>query len=159
MLKSLSIRNVVLIDKLDLDLQRGFTVFSGETGAGKSILLDSVGLLLGQRADISMIRNGCDKLSVSGAFEVADKTGELASLLHEHDIDFDGEIIISRSLTTDGRGKIFLNDQPVTQKLLKEVGAYLVEIQEGLILKDVYAVRPVMDVCRRAVHCVVVELY
>ena len=128
MLKSLSIRNVVLIDKLDLDLQRGFTVFSGETGAGKSILLDSVGLLLGQRADISMIRNGCDKLSVSGTFEVADKTGELTSLLHEHDIDFDGEIIISRSLTTDGRGKIFLNDQPVTQKLLKEVGAYLVEI-------------------------------
>ncbi|MEE6206688.1 MAG: AAA family ATPase, partial [Alphaproteobacteria bacterium] len=117
MLKSLSIRNVVLIDKLDLDLQRGFTVFSGETGAGKSILLDSVGLLLGQRADISMIRNGCDKLSVSGAFEVADKTGELTSLLHEHDIDFDGEIIISRSLTTDGRGKIFLNDQSVTLKL------------------------------------------
>ncbi len=128
MLKSLSIRNVVLIDKLDLDLQRGFTVFSGETGAGKSILLDSVGLLLGQRADISMIRNGCDKLSVSGIFEVADKTGELATLLHEHGIDFDGEIIVMRSLSSDGRGKIFLNDQPVTQKLLKEVGSYLVEI-------------------------------
>ena len=128
MLKSLSIRNVVLIDKLDLDLQYGFTVFSGETGAGKSMLLDSVGLLLGQRADVSMIRHGCERLAVSGVFEVADKTGELATLLHEHGIDFDTEIIISRSLTSDGRGKIFVNDQPVTQKLLKEIGTYLVEI-------------------------------
>ena len=61
MLKSLSIRNVVLIDKLDLDFQSGFSVLSGETGAGKSILLDSVGLLLGRRAETGMIRNGCDK--------------------------------------------------------------------------------------------------
>ena len=128
MLKSLSIRNVVLIDKLDLDLQSGFTVFSGETGAGKSILLGSVGLLLGQRAEVSMIRSGCEKLVVSGEFFVADKNSELAELLHEHDIEFENEIVISRSLAQDGRGKIFINDQPVTQKFLKEVGAFLVEI-------------------------------
>ena len=128
MLKSLSIRNVVLIDKLDLDFQNGFSVLSGETGAGKSILLDSVGLLLGKRAEVGMIRSGCDKLSVCGSFEIADKKGELAALCAEYDLDFDHEIIIKRTLNQDGKGKIFFNDQPITQKLLKEIGAYLVEI-------------------------------
>lgn len=128
MLKSLSIRNVVLIDKLELDFQNGFSVLSGETGAGKSILLDSVGLLLGKRAEIGMIRSGCDKLSVCGNFEIADKKGELAALCAEYDLDFDHEIIIKRTLNQDGKGKIFFNDQPITQKLLKEIGSYLVEI-------------------------------
>ncbi|MCI7420732.1 MAG: DNA repair protein RecN [Alphaproteobacteria bacterium] len=128
MLKSLSIRNVVLIDKLDLDFQNGFSVLSGETGAGKSILLDSVGLLLGKRAEIGMIRSGCDKLSVCGSFEIADKKGELAALCAEYDLDFEHEIIIKRTLNQDGKGKIFFNDQPITQKLLKEIGGYLVEI-------------------------------
>lgn len=128
MLKSLSIRNVVLIDKLDLDFQNGFSVLSGETGAGKSILLDSVGLLLGKRAEVGMIRSGCDKLSVCGSFEIADKKGELAALCAEYDLDFEHEIIIKRTLNQDGKGKIFFNDQPITQKLLKEIGSYLVEI-------------------------------
>ena len=128
MLKSLSIRNVVLIDKLDLDFRNGFSVLSGETGAGKSILLDSVGLLLGKRAEIGMIRSGCDKLSVCGSFEIADKKSELAALCAEYDLDFDNEIIIKRTLNQDGKGKIFFNDQPITQKLLKEIGSYLVEI-------------------------------
>lgn len=128
MLKSLSIRNVILIDKLDLDLQDGFTVLSGETGAGKSILLDSLGLLLGQRAEVSMIRQGCEKLTVSGCFEIKNNSGGLADLCSEHDLELEHEIIISRSLTQDGRGKIFFNDQPITQKLLKEIGGYLVEI-------------------------------
>lgn len=128
MLKSLSIRNVVLIDKLDLDFQNGFSVLSGETGAGKSILLDSVGLLLGKRAEVGMIRSGCDKLSVCGSFEIADKNGELAALCAEYDLDFEHEIIIKRTLNQDGKGKIFFNDQPITQKLLKEIGSYLVEI-------------------------------
>lgn len=128
MLKSLSIRNVVLIDKLDLDFQNGFSVLSGETGAGKSILLDSVGLLLGKRAEVGMIRSGCDRLSVCGSFEIADKKGELAVLCSEYDLDFEHEIIIKRTLNQDGKGKIFFNDQPITQKLLKEIGSYLVEI-------------------------------
>lgn len=128
MLKSLSIRNVVLIDKLDIDFQNGLTVFSGETGAGKSILLDAVGLLLGQRADTSLIRHGCDKLLVSGCFEIADKKSGLSALCDEYDLDFDHEIIISRSLSVDGKAKIFCNDKPITQKLLREIGSYLVEV-------------------------------
>ena len=122
MLKSLSIRNVVLIDKLDLDFQDGFGVLSGETGAGKSILLDAVGLILGKRADVGMIRAGCDKLSVSGCFEIINSKSELQQICEEYDLDFDCEIIIKRTLSSDGKGKIFFNDQPITQKLLKEIG-------------------------------------
>lgn len=143
MLRSLSIRNVVLIDKLDLDLSAGFTVLSGETGAGKSILLDSLGLVLGQRADVSMIRQGCDKLSVSAVFECQNNNETLQNLCAEHDLDFNREIIISRSLAADGRGKIFFNDQPITQKLLKEIGGCLVEIHgqfdnQGLLNPDTH---------------------
>ena len=128
MLKTLSIRNVILIDKLDIDLQNGFTVLSGETGAGKSILLDALGLLLGRRGDVGMVREGCDKLSVCGCFEVSDRTGEIAKLFSEHELDYDHEIILKRTLSADGRGKIFCNDQPITQKLLRELGQLLVEV-------------------------------
>lgn len=128
MLKSLSIRNVVLIDKLDIDFSKGFSVLSGETGAGKSILLDSVGLLLGRRAEAGMIRHGCDKLVVAGCFEVQDTDGSIAKLCADNDIDFNREILIKRSLDTNGKSKIFFNDEPVTLKFLKEVAAYLVEI-------------------------------
>lgn len=128
MLKSLSIRNVILIDKLDLDLQNGFTVLSGETGAGKSILLDSLGLVLGHRADVGMIRQGCDKLAVSACFEISDKHTDIYDLCREYDLDIDREIIIKRTLSADGRGKIFFNDQVITQKFLKEIGGCLVEV-------------------------------
>lgn len=128
MLKTLSIRNVVLIEKLDLDFSGGLSVFSGETGAGKSILLDSLGLLLGNRADTGLIRQGADKLSVSGVFEIKDKSHPIYTLCHQNDLETDDEIIIKRSLSQDGKSKIFINDQPVTLRLLKELGAYLVEI-------------------------------
>ena len=121
MLKSLSIRNVVLIEKLDLDFSVGLSVFSGETGAGKSILLDSIGLVLGARADVNLIRNGQEKLSVSAIFEIKDKNNPFFSLCAENDIDVDDDIIIKRSLSRDGKSKIFLNDQPITQRLLKEL--------------------------------------
>ena len=128
MLKSLSIRNVVLIDKLDLDFTSGLNVFSGETGAGKSILLDSLGLILGNRAETGLIRQGADKLTVSGSFEIADKDNPFFKICAENDLEIDDEIIIKRSLSTDGKGKIFLNDQPITARLLKELGSYLVEV-------------------------------
>lgn len=128
MLKSLSIKNVVLIDKLDLDFPNGFIVFSGETGAGKSILLDSLGLVLGKRAETSMIRSGVDKLSVAAVFEVSTKNTALQKLCTEYDLEYSDEIIIKRSLSVDGKSKIFFNDLPITQKLLKEIGALLVEV-------------------------------
>lgn len=128
MLKALSVRNVVLIDKLDLDFSRGLSVFSGETGAGKSILLDCLGLVLGNRAETSLIRKGEDKLIVSAVFELKDQDNPFFKLCAENDLEIEQEIIIKRSITADGKSKIFLNDQPITQRLLKELGSYLVEI-------------------------------
>ena len=128
MLKSLSIRNVVLIDSLDLDFERGFNVLTGETGAGKSILLDAVGLILGRRAETGLIRTGCDKLMVSACFEFEKENNSLKNICEEYDMEFDNEIIIKRTLSRDGKGKIFFNDQPITQKLLKEIGLCLIEV-------------------------------
>ena len=128
MLKSLSVRNVVLIEKLDLDFSEGLTVFSGETGAGKSILLDCLGLLLGKRAETSLIRRGAEKFLVSGTFEINDKNNPFFKICADNDIEVEDEIFIKRSLTQDGKSKIFLNDQPITLRLLKELGTYLVEI-------------------------------
>ena len=127
MLKSLSIRNVVLIDSLDIDFSKGLVVFSGETGAGKSILLDSLGLLLGNRAETSLIRSGADKLSVTGVFDVSPQN-EIYALAKEYDLDMDGDIIIKRTITSDGKNKILFNDQIITLKLLKELTQNLVEI-------------------------------
>ncbi len=127
MLRSLNIRNVVLIDKLDIDFRSGFGVLTGETGAGKSILLDSLGLILGKRAETSLIRKGEDKLSVTAVFDNIDNP-DFDMLLSDNDLEKTSEIMIKRSLSSSGTGKIFFNDQPISARLLKEIGKYLVEI-------------------------------
>ncbi|MDR1026287.1 MAG: DNA repair protein RecN [Lactobacillus sp.] len=128
MLTRLEIKNVVLIDRLDLDFSRGLSVLTGETGAGKSILLDSLGLVLGNRAETSLIRHGEDKLNVTACFKLDNKNHPLYDLLKEYELEADDEIIIKRSLDSNGKGKIFINDQSITAKLLKEIGKTLVEI-------------------------------
>lgn len=128
MLTSLSIRNVVLIDKLDLDFKSGLSVLTGETGAGKSILLDSLGLVLGNRAETSLIRHGEDKLSVSAIFELSKKDTSLKDLFSEYELDVDDELVIKRTLSRDGKSKIFINDQSISAKLLKDIGNFLIEI-------------------------------
>lgn len=127
MLKSLSIRNIVLIDSLDIDFSDGLVILSGETGAGKSMLLDSLNLLLGERSDSSLIRQGTDKLSVTGVFEVT-KENKIYEIAKEYDLDIDDDIIIKRTITADGKNKILFNDQIITLKLLKELAQNLVEI-------------------------------
>lgn len=127
MLKSLSIRNIVLIDSLDIDFSDGLVILSGETGAGKSMLLDSLNLLLGERSDSSLVRQGTDKLSVTGVFEVT-KANKIYEIAKEYDLDIDGDIIIKRIITSDGKNKILFNDQIITLKLLKELAQNLVEI-------------------------------
>lgn len=128
MLESLSVRNVVLIDKLDIEFAEGLSILSGETGAGKSVLLDSLGLVLGQRADTSLIRSGTDKLSVTAVFTAPAADSFLANLADSNDIELDGSLVVKRTLSVDGKSKIFINDQPVSLKLLKEFGAALVEV-------------------------------
>lgn len=127
MLRSLNINNVVLIDRLDIDFAPGFGVLTGETGAGKSILLDSLGLVLGKRAETSLIRQSADRLSVTAVFDNIDNA-EFRKLLSDNDLETGDEIMIKRSLSSSGAGKIFFNDQPISAKLLKEIGKYLVEI-------------------------------
>lgn len=129
MLSALSIRNVVLIEKLDLDFQKGLCVFTGETGAGKSILLDSLSLVLGARADSSLVRHGCDGLSVVASFSVS-LAHPVYKVLAEHGLmgDSEDDIILKRTVSKEGKSKAFINDQPVSVALLKSVGDSLVEI-------------------------------
>ena len=128
MLQSLSIRDVVLIDKLDIEFEGGLTVLTGETGAGKSILLDALGLALGDRADTSLIRAGSDKAQIVATFKPSDFL-PFQDLLAQSDISFDdGLILLKRTVTRDGRGKAFINDEPVSLNYLREVSSKLLEI-------------------------------
>ncbi len=128
MLSSLSIRNIVLIEALDLGFGPGLSVLTGETGAGKSILLDALGLALGARADSGLVRQGCDQASVSATFEIAG--GAVAPLLADNGLACEpGEpLLIRRTLKADGGSRAFVNDQPCSAALLREIGALLVEI-------------------------------
>ena len=130
MLTSLAIRNVVLIEALDLDFAAGLGVLTGETGAGKSILLDSLGLALGARADSGLVRNGEAQASVTATFEPGPAMAGIVALASESGIDLDpGEpLIVRRLLKADGGSRAFLNDQPCSVALLREIGTGLVEI-------------------------------
>jgi DNA repair protein RecN (Recombination protein N) len=127
MLTGLSIRDVVLIEALDLEFERGLGVLTGETGAGKSILLDALGLALGARADSALVRSGSDRAQVTASF---DAPSAVAALLSDNDIEVEaGEpLLIRRSVKRDGGSKAFINDQPCSAALLRDVGALLVEI-------------------------------
>jgi DNA repair protein RecN (Recombination protein N) len=130
MLRALAIRDVVLIEALDLEFDAGLGVLTGETGAGKSILLDSLGLALGARADSGLVRHGSEKALVTASFDPPVDGSLLSAILTENDIELEaGEpLLIRRSLKADGGSKAFINDQPCSASLLREVGALLVEI-------------------------------
>lgn len=130
MLTRLSIRNIVLIEALDLDFSRGLGVLTGETGAGKSILLDAVGLVLGDRADSGLVRAGEDKASVAASFEFRALPPAIATVLADADIEIEpGEaLVIKRQVKADGGSKASINDQPVGVALLREISASLVEL-------------------------------
>ncbi len=128
MLTELSIRDVVTVDRLDIAFAGGLCVLTGETGAGKSIVLDALGLALGGRADAALIRKGADKLSVSAAFALPRKHPAFAMLAEQDLAADDDSIVLRRTLSADGRSKAFVNDQPVTVSLLRNLGAQLVEV-------------------------------
>lgn len=127
MLIQLSIRNIILIESCDIVLKSGLCVLSGETGAGKSILLDSLGLVLGARADSSLIRSGEVQSSVSAEFDIVGNA-EAKSILAELDLEPSDTLIIRRSLTADGKTRAHINDQSVTASALKRIGETLVEL-------------------------------
>lgn len=127
MLQSLSIRDVVLIDKLNLQFKEGLCVFTGETGAGKSILLDALSLALGARADTDLIRHGQDSLSVVAEFSIPDSHPVL-NILKENDLDLDTTLILRRTVAKDGKSKCYINDTPISVNLMRQIGDLLVEI-------------------------------
>jgi DNA repair protein RecN (Recombination protein N) len=127
MLSRLSIRDIVLIDRLDIDFAKGLAVLTGETGAGKSILLDSFALALGGRGDQSLVRQGVEQGQVIAVFEVSAKHPARA-LLKDNDIAADDELILRRVQLSDGRTRAFVNDQPVSVQVMRQLGSALVEI-------------------------------
>ena len=128
MLSTLSIRDVVLIEKLDLTFQHGLCVLTGETGAGKSILLDALGLALGMRGDARLVRTGADKASVTAEFEMS-SDHPVYAILADQDIDTnDGIFLLRRVLGKDGRSRAYVNDQPISIGLLKQMAETLAEI-------------------------------
>ncbi len=128
MLQTLSIRDVVLIERLDLHFAAGLTALTGETGAGKSILLDSLGLALGARADSGLIRAGAAQAVVAASFTVPDSHPAMA-LLAEQGLDSGSEILVRRIVGRDGRSRALVNDQPVSVGFLKTLAALLIEVQ------------------------------
>lgn len=127
MFKSLSINNYALIDRLDISVEPGFTVITGETGAGKSIILGALGILLGGRAEARAVRTGAAKCVVEAAFDVS--ALGIQGFFDENDIDFDGEeCILRREVTAAGKSRAFINDTPVPAARLKELGALVIDI-------------------------------
>ena len=127
MLKHLYIKNFTLIDELDIELYPGFSVITGETGAGKSIILGAIGLLLGQRADSKSIKQGADRCVIEAHFDLS--RYNMHDFFEENDIDYDEkDCIIRRELTANGKSRAFINDTPVQLSMMKELGDRLVDI-------------------------------
>ena len=147
MLARLSIRDIVLIDRLDIDFARGLSVLTGETGAGKSILLDAFALALGARGDVALVRHGAEQGQVTAAFELP-AAHPARALMAANDIAAEDELILRRVQFADGRTRAFVNDQPVSVQALKALGAALVEIHgqhDERALVDVATHRRLLD--------------
>lgn len=126
MLNNLYVSNIVLIDKLNLHFGNGLNIMTGETGAGKSILLDALSLALGGRADTGLIRSGCDMASVTAEFDCVNDS--VKQILDENGIEYADELILRRTLQTDGKSRAWVNDIPVSVRVLKQIGDEMVEI-------------------------------
>ena len=128
MITHLHIKDFILIDHLEWDLQEGFTSITGETGAGKSIIIGAIELLLGGRADIrKMLRSGASKAVVEASFRLEERVG-LKPIFEKNDLDYSSTCILRREVLKSGKSRAFVNDTPVSAGLLKEIGDHLVDI-------------------------------
>ncbi len=148
MLTELRIKNFAIIESLSLPLARGFNVLSGETGAGKSIIVGALGLLLGERASADLIRSGADKATVEGVFDITERP-ELAELLDQRGIDADELLVVlKREVSSAGRARAWINGTPVSAGLLAEIGRHLVNLHgqhEAQTLLDADSQRQILD--------------
>ena len=153
MLRHLYIKNYALIDLLDIELHEGFSVITGETGAGKSIILGAIGLLLGQRADSKTIKQGADRCVIEAHFDLSHY--ELQPFFKENDIDYDAEDTIIRREVTASKSRAFINDTPVSLSLLKEFGEQLMDIHsqhQNLLLNKQDFQLSVVDILAKDSH-------
>lgn len=148
MLKSLLIKNFVLIDNLDIRFENNFSVITGETGAGKSIILGALGLVLGQRADARTIKEGEDKCTIEVVFDISEY--DLSGFFDANDLEFDpATCIFRRELYASGKSRAFVNDSPVSLAVMKELGGYLIDIHsqhQNLLLGDALFQLRVIDI-------------
>lgn len=148
MLKSLSIQNYALIDSLNIDFDKGFSVITGETGAGKSIILGALSLILGQRAENRFIKQNEQKCTIEGVFDIS--LYNLQALFQEHDWEYNpNECILRREIWTNGKSRAFINDSPVYLNNLKELGDRLIDIHsqhQNLSLNDIFFQLNVLDI-------------
>ncbi|MEM7466478.1 MAG: DNA repair protein RecN [Pseudomonadota bacterium] len=139
LLTALTITDLAVVKHLDIEFSAGLTVLTGETGAGKSILIGALGLALGDRADSSMVRSGCEKASVTACLDVS-KISSLRALFEDNDLDYQDECILRRVVNADGRSRAYCNTTPIPIQLLKKIGEYVVDIhaqhaQQSLLRK------------------------
>ena len=137
MLKQLYIKNFTLIDELDISFNPGFSVITGETGAGKSIILGAIGLLLGNRADTRQVKAGTERCIVEAHFDL--HKYNLQTFFQEHDLDYDEQdCIVRREVSASGKSRAFINDSPVSLQQMKDLGERLVDIHsqhQNLLLR------------------------
>ncbi len=134
MLQKLSIRNYALIDSVELELEKGLNIVTGETGAGKSIMLGALSLILGQRAETKYFFNQEKKCVIEGTFKLNENSQHL---FHEHDLDYQEESILRREISIDGKSRAFINDTPVTLSVMKQVGEKLIDIHSQHATQEV----------------------
>ncbi|MGM0496754.1 MAG: DNA repair protein RecN [Bacteroidota bacterium] len=146
MIQSLKIKNYALIDEINIEFYPGFITITGETGAGKSILIGALSLILGNRADTSVLKDESQKCIVEASFDISKYN--LQHIFEANDLDFEAETIIRREISSKGKSRAFINDTPVNIKVLKELGASLVDIHSqhhNLILKDNHFQLDILD--------------
>ena len=136
MIKRLHIRNYAIIEYLDIDFARGLTIITGETGAGKSILLGALGLIMGDRADTKSLYNQEEKCIIEGIFDLG--AHDLRDFFVENDLDYETEVVVRRELTPSGKSRAFVNDSPVTLRVLQDLSAELIDLHQQFDTLDIH---------------------
>src|SRR5690606_14931668 len=136
MLTRLSVSNFAIIDELNLQFQKGLTIITGETGAGKSILLGALKLILGERADLKQLNDTSKKCVIEAQFDISDLN--LMSFFQENELDFENETILRRELLPSGKSRAFINDSPVNLQILQELGDQLIDIHSQFNAENLF---------------------
>ncbi len=138
MIQRLYIRNYAIIDELEIRFSDALTTITGETGAGKSILLGGLGLIMGKRADTRSLYQTDKKCIIEGVFDVSKY--KLRAFFEQHDLDYDSEVVVRREITPSGKSRAFVNDSPVNIKLLQQLSASLIDLHQQFDTLDIHNV-------------------